>query len=152
MVSDPDRHAVYLAEDRLARLARHQGPMVVGGRIIAVEPDQKFTSLAQARLFCTLTCVELGLPPVEVRLRGGEAKSHYTPATGERPAEIALASWGAWRLVVVHELTHHLVQVRSPGVAHHGAEFRAAMVQLLDHLGLSGQARELTTFFEGVGS
>lgn len=153
MVADPDKQAVYLAEDRLARLARRgahdpAGGVVVGGRLVSVEPDLKFTALAQARLFCTLTCLEMGLPPVAVRLRRGEARSHYSA----RPAEIALASWGAWRLVVVHELAHHVVSTRhGPGLPDHGVAFRQAMLELLRHNGLPRQAEELASLFAASG-
>ena len=147
-MADPDRDAVYLAEDRLARLARHEGPMVVAGRITRVEPDLEFTSLSAARLFCTLTCLERGLPPVQVRLRRGDAKSHYSA----HDQQIALASWGGWRSVVVHELAHHAVQHTVDGpVASHGAAFRRAHLDLLRHLGLPAQARTLADFYAQAG-
>lgn len=154
---DPDRDAVYLAEDRLARLAAARSAMVVGGRVVAVEPELRFTTLAEAGLFCTLTCLELGLPPITVRRRRGERRSHYEPRS-DGSGVVALASWGAQRLVVVHELAHHLVHARRRARAggatdepEHGPAFRAAMVMLLNHLELPRQAEALARFHRDAG-
>ncbi|WP_203568465.1 hypothetical protein [Aestuariimicrobium ganziense] len=128
-------------------------PVRAGGKVLRPEPDHKFASLAEARVFCTLICAELGLPPVSVRHRAGETQSHYSPATvtshgRERPAEIALASWGNSKLVVVHELAHHHTWTKADGYIGHGRVFREAFVGLLRHLGLPGQAHALQHTFE----
>ena len=161
MVADPDVERVYLCEDRLQRWARAGRAVVVEGRLVSVEPEHDFSSLAAARLFCTLTCLELGLPPVRVRLRKGDAKSHYRAAgSSETPdrAEIALASWGAARLVVLHELAHHVVECRPAGQTTrggaeptHGPLFRASLVELLRHVSLPRQADELQRLFTQAG-
>lgn len=151
-MADREREATYLAEDRLARVARSGAPMVVGRRLVSVEPDVKFTALSEAGLFCTLTCLELSLPPVDVRLRRGESKSHYSPARGGGTAEIALASWGAWRSVVLHELAHHVLASQGDSeVDAHGPEFRRAHLDLLVHVGLARQAQELERMFTEAG-
>lgn len=149
-MADPDRHRVYLCEDRLARWAASAGPVVVDGRLVTVEPEHTFADLASTRLFCTLTCLELGLPPVTVRRRQGETESHYDPSR----QEIALASWGGRRLVVLHELAHHLAR-HHPG--HDGAEpdhgplFRRSFVDLLAHVGLPRQSAELRRLLQDAG-
>lgn len=164
MASDPDKAAVYLCEDRLSRLAEAGTAVQVGTRLVAVEAEHTFTTVAAAALFCTLTCAEMGLPPVTVRLRRGERESHYDPAR----AEIALASWGARRLVIVHELAHHLDHCQRVGVGNdaapghgetpgqgaapvHGRSFRDAMLALLRHLGLTRQAAELARLYGEAG-
>lgn len=159
MAADPDVGRVYLCEDRLQRWARAGRAVLVDGRLVSVEPEHDFTDLASVRLFCTLTCLELGLPPVRVRLRRGETKSHYRPAGPTEPpdrAEIALASWGAARLVVLHELAHHVTACQTrqhPGGAEpsHGPLFRASLVALLRHLALPRQADELHRLFTEAG-
>ena len=157
MVADPDVERVYLCEDRLQRWARAGRTVVVDGRLVSVEPEHDFTSLASARLFCTLTCLELGLPPLRVHRRKGEAKSHYRvprPGDAADQAEIALASWGGARLVVLHELAHHLAEhdpTRLPDEPAHGPVFRSSLVRLLDHLGLARQAAELGRLFTEAG-
>ncbi|MGA4670531.1 hypothetical protein ACPCG0_12190 [Propionibacteriaceae bacterium Y1923] len=150
MVADPDAGRVYLCEDRLQRWARAGTAVLVDGRLVSVEAEHDFADLAAAALFCTLTCLELGLPPVRVRQRRGERQSHYQPARGADPAEIALASWGAARLVVLHELAHHLAHHTPGGVEQpaHGPVFRAALVRLLRHVDLPRQAAELQRLFD----
>ncbi|MGD7732576.1 hypothetical protein ACQCX5_06375 [Propionibacteriaceae bacterium G57] len=149
-MADPDAQAVYLCEDRLSRWARAGRAVVVDGRMVVVEPEHDFTDLASARLFCTLTCLELGLPPVSVRLRQGERMSHYDPARGE----IALASWGNARLVVLHELAHHSAHHATGHADHHSAGadhgplFRAHLLALLRHTDLPRQADELARLFD----
>lgn len=150
-VEDRDRASVYLCEDRVVQMIDQGLPVRSGTVVLDPEPDHRFTTLAEVSLFCTLTCLELTLPPVQVRHRAGERQSHYSPASGGRAAEIALASWGASRLVVVHELAHHWVALTSPGVAPHGTVFRGREVDLLRHLGLSGTAHALAHAFETAG-
>lgn len=154
MVADPDADRVYLCEDRLQRWARAARAVLVDGRLVAVEPEHDFADLGTISLFCTLTCLELGLPPVAVRRRRGERKSHYRPARGSDPAEIALAGWGGARLVVLHELAHHVARHHpdaSAGEPDHGPRFRAGLVGLLHHCGLPRQASELQRLFSEAG-
>lgn len=158
MVADPDAERVYLCEDRLHRWARAGRAVVVDGRLVSVEPEHDFRDLAAARLFCTLTCLELGLPPVRVRLRKGDTKSHYRPGSGRHDAtdhgEIALASWGGARLVILHELAHHLTQHRRSSGASapaHGPLFRSNLLEVMRHVSLPRQAAELQRLFTEAG-
>lgn len=167
VAADPEVERVYLCEDRLQRWARAGRAVVVDGRLVSVEPEHDFADLTSATLFCTVTCLELGLPPVRVRLRKGDTKSHYRAAQAHVApdgAEIALASWGGARLVVLHELAHHLAHHRviqqqaiqqrgGRGIAEpaHGPVFRASLVDLLKHVSLPKQAAELQRLFTDAG-
>lgn len=136
-MSDPDKRAVYACERRLEQVLGQR--VHVGGRFIDVESDHEFTTLAAAALDATLTCMELGLPPVRVRHRRGDAMSHYYGG------EIALASWGGTKFTLYHELAHHLVATRHR-MGGHGPHFRAALLDLLP----PGQAEYLRHAFESA--
>lgn len=133
---------VYDIEHRLWS-AIEAGVLVSGGRTWELEPEQSFATLSAASLFCTLTCIERGLPPVSVRWRKGEKRSHYEPWS----ATIALASWGGTRTVLCHELAHHEAEVRHR-VSDHGPTFRAILCELLAHTGAPVQAEYLRTAFK----
>lgn len=140
---DLDRDAVYLAEHRLEaalEVLPEGGEMRAFGRVLTLEPELHFTTLAAAQGFATLTCIELGEPPVRVVHARTESKSSYLPASGTRSAEIRLAHWGGTRLTLCHELAHHLTRART---LTHDAAFRQSLCALLEHVGAPGQAEWL---------
>ena len=78
-----------------------------------------------------------------MRERSGQRRAHYEPAT----ATIAIPIrdlWAGREAVVLHELAHHLacsagVPASASGRRWHGAEFRAAMCDLVTEV-LGAQA------------
>ena len=140
---DRDREAVYLAEHRLEaalELVPTGGRVRAFGRALTLEPELHFTTLAAAQGFATLTCIELGEPPVRVAHARAETRSSYLPGKGTRAAEIRLAHWGGTRLTLCHELAHHRTRQRS---LTHDAAFRQELCALLEHVGAPGQAEWL---------
>lgn len=146
-MADPDRETVYACERRLtAAIGSPGGRIDAHGRVWALEPDTRFATLAEAQLWVTLTCIEQALPPVTVRHRGGDVKSHYEPKT----STVALASWGGARLTLCHELAHHWTTTHHQMLGH-GAAFRAALCGLLAAAGAPEQAAFLRATFESDG-
>ncbi|MGJ6979188.1 hypothetical protein ACSDQ9_01470 [Aestuariimicrobium soli] len=151
--ADPDRDAVYLAEHRLEaalELLPSGGEVTAFGRVLRLEQAQEFTTLAAAQGFATLTCIELGEPPVTVAHARGQTRSSYVPGStdNESPATIRLAHWGGTRVTLCHELAHHLTRGSTPA---HGAPFRAALLRLLVHCGAPGQAEWLRLAWAEAG-
>lgn len=125
--ADPDRSAVYTAEDRLERWFS-LGTVTVFGTAWALEPEVKFGQVADVQRYVDAVLAHLerngwrappnertpaaqpGIPPVLVRRRKGTRKAHYE--TGGDMIALPDAQHGhAWALreaVVLHELAHHL--------------------------------------------
>lgn len=145
-MTDPDRDAVYDGEQRMER-ASSVGKLAAFGRVWQLEPEQRFRTLAAAQTFATLATMERGAPPVLVRHRRGDRKSHYSPVD----ATIALASWGGTRTTLCHELAHHFVATQSPDVPSHGAVWRTTMLHLLAAHGAPEQAEFLRLAWAELG-
>lgn len=145
-MSDSEKQIVYAAERQLGQMIAVGGPVRALGRTWELEPEQKFATPSSASLFTTLTCMELGLPPVKVRERRGELLSHYQASK----REIALASWGWTRTTLCHELAHHLTQTRWH-IGDHDVSFRMAMMEILAHTGAPVQAELLGELWRGAG-
>jgi len=60
------------------------------------------------------------LPPVSVTRRAGDAMAHYSSGVIHLPVT---SDWALHELVVLHELSHHVVSVIEPTAASHGDRF-----------------------------
>lgn len=144
--NDPDQSSVYSCEDRLSAAIATGAPIRAFGTVWELEPEETFTTLAAAQLFATLLCAANTLPPVTVRHRAGDNESHYQPLD----QTIALASWGATRTTICHELAHHATHSRA-GDGGHGPLFRTALCELLDSAGAPQQAGYLRGAYLDAG-
>ena len=74
--------------------------------------------------------------PVRVRERRGQGKAHYEPSTATVAIPLENRAFGR-ESTVLHELAHHLsvsagLPVARSGTRWHGAEFRRAMIFVVD--------------------
>ncbi|GAB95874.1 putative metallohydrolase (TIGR04338 family) [Kineosphaera limosa] len=139
---DPDRDAVYAAEDRLVRwsaLTAELGSVRVFGSAWTPEPEVVFGRVEDIGPYCAGVLDHIGHPhPVTVRARRGATSAHYEEAR----AVIAIPSarvggqWAMREFTVLHELAHHVAsRPGAPEVAGHGPVFRAALLDLLRQTG-----------------
>lgn len=165
VTGDPDRAAVYAAEDALSHwldLVSPDAPEVrVHGRLFTPEPDVKFSDPGAAAVYVEKVMAHLAdgehtfegreLLPVSVRARRGAARAEYRFADaciGVPSAEIG-GRWALRGLVVLHEVAHHLLG--RPG---HGPDWRATFLRLLEAIGQPVHAELLHLAYadEGVAS
>jgi putative metallohydrolase (TIGR04338 family) len=162
MTQDPDRRAVYAAEDRLAAWLDSTTPerptLTVDGETYEPGPDVRFTEPAAAAAYVDAVLDRLRAAGadydgreqevVAVRPRAGARMAVYEPDT----RTIALPPFevgGRWALrgtVVLHELTHHL-----SGEQHHTAVWRATFLRLLEDSGLPVTAQLLQLAYAAEG-
>lgn len=140
---DADDEDFYAVEAVMDRSVGAGGPVKVGERVFRPEPEQRFSTLGQAQLFCTLTCIENGWPMVQVRFSRGDRYSFCDYVAGE----IALTSRGGNRTTLCHELAHHGI---GPGHAH-DAVFAEAYARLLSSTGAPQQAALLQALLSANG-
>ncbi len=160
---DPDRRAVYAAEDRLAAWLDSTTPdrptVTVDGQTYEPGPDLRFSEPSTAAVYADAVLARLRTggkdyggreqQQVAVRPRAGARMATYDPTT----RTIALppfAVGGGWALratVVLHELTHHL-----SGETLHTASWRATFLRLLEDAGLpvTAQLMQLAYAAEGL--
>lgn len=146
MTSDPDRSAVYAAEDQLAAwldtLTPERTTITVDGVEYAPETEPRFTDPAAVGRYVAQVLDHLrkrerdydGREQVDVavRPRNGRTRAEYLPdevAIAVPPFEVG-GRWALRGAVVLHEIAHHLCG--EPG---HGAGFRAAYLRLLEDIG-----------------
>jgi putative metallohydrolase (TIGR04338 family) len=163
MSTDPDKKAVYAAEDQLAAWLDATTPerptVTVDGESHTPEPDPRFTEPAAAGDFVEKVLAHLRdhertydgreLLDVGVRPRAGNRMAHYEPATltiALPPFEVG-GRWALRGLVVLHEIAHHLADESS-----HGPRWRATFLRLLEDLGrpVTAQLLQLAYAQEGL--
>ncbi|MTD13822.1 TIGR04338 family metallohydrolase [Nakamurella sp. YIM 132087] len=141
---DSQRSRVYDAQHLVQRLldrsADHPVVEVAGSRI-TLPVERHFGAVADVQAYLdrvlALGWVRSTWPraalPVGVRERAGHTQAHYefAGATIALPPYRAGSAWALRELVVLHELAHHLT---GPGPAHHGEEFLACYLELVDAL------------------
>ncbi|WP_183100630.1 DUF2786 domain-containing protein [Nocardioides pelophilus] len=159
---DPDKRAVYAAEDQLAAWLDSTTPdrptVTVDGLTFEPGPDLRFTEPAAAATYVDTVLERLRsdgkdyhgreLEQVAVRPRAGARMAVYEPATRTialPPFEVG-GRWALRATVVLHELTHHL-----SGEAHHTATWRATFLRLLEDVGLPVTAQLLQLAYAAEG-
>ncbi|KAA1418847.1 TIGR04338 family metallohydrolase [Nocardioides humilatus] len=162
MTNDPDRRAVYAAEERLAAwldsTTPEQPTVTVDGQTYEPGPDLRFTDPESAAAYVETV---LGRLRSHEKDYDGREQEHVSvrPRAGRRMAvyeretrTIALppfAVGGRWALratVVLHELTHHL-----SGEGEHTPAFRATFLRLLEDAGLPVTAQLLQLAYAAEG-
>lgn len=160
--ADPDRRAVYAAEDRLAAwldsTTAERPSVTVDGQTYEPGPDLRFTEPAAAATYLDAVLARLRdsgkdydgreQQEVVVRSRAGARMAVYEPETRTialPPFEVG-GRWALRATVVLHELTHHL-----SGEHAHGAEWRATFLRLLEDAGLPVTAQLLQLAYAAEG-
>lgn len=133
MPRDSQRSRVYAAEEawalRLDAARRGARRAVVGGSSLTLPQELRFGSLEDAQRYADAHAV--GLPPVRLRPRKGQAAAHYSP-----PDDVALPlprygePWALRESVLLHELAHHLA-FHTYGTADHGPSYTTCMLDLV---------------------
>lgn len=142
---DPQRRLLYDAETALARLIdrRHDFPVAqaFGSRVV-VPDDRKFGDIDSVQRYVdavlALDWVRRAVParaalPVRVRARAGAREATYEFATHTIavPPHRVGGRWAMRELVVVHEITHHLMTDPEAG---HGPAFAARLLELVQEI------------------
>ncbi|TYL50137.1 TIGR04338 family metallohydrolase [Nocardioides sp. BGMRC 2183] len=164
MSTDPDRAAVYTAEDQVAgwldTLGPGQGELTVDGRTFTPETEPRFSDPDAVGRYVDQVLAHLAEHdrrydgrerlPATVRARRGPRAATYTfeDATIAVPPFVHGGRWALRGLVVLHEVAHHLLG--EPG---HGPAFRATFLRLLEDLGQPVLAELLQHAYaeEGLG-
>ncbi|GAB2987076.1 TIGR04338 family metallohydrolase [Nocardioides montaniterrae] len=163
MTSDPDKSAVYAAEDQLAtwldRVTPERPTISVDGAVHEAEVEPRFTDPEAVGRYVEQVLTHLRdrgcdyagreQARVGVRARQGRTKAIYTPeppTIAVPPFEVG-GRWALRGLVVLHELTHHL-----SGALDHGADFRTTYLRLLEDIGnpVLAQLLHLTYAAQGL--
>jgi putative metallohydrolase (TIGR04338 family) len=163
---DPDRRAVYRAEDAVTRLLDLVTPdhptVLAHGSEFVPEPEARFSEPADVarhveRVLTHLVAHDHDFDgrqrvPVVVRERRGARSAHYETdtATLAIPPRRRDGAWALRELVVLHELAHHLCPP-APDRAAHGPEFRATCLRLLESVGSPVVAHLLQTSYAVEG-
>lgn len=146
MSTDPDRSAVYAAEDQVAAWLDTLGPerttLTVDGHTFAPETEPRFTDPDTAARYVAQVLTHLRDGGRDYRGRERQAVA-VRPRRGHRAATYDFASatiavppfatggrWALRGLVLLHELAHHL-----HGEPGHGAAWRATLLRLLEDVG-----------------
>ncbi len=161
-MDDPDRGAVYSAENQLyGWLDRTpaSGTLRLDGRSYRPEPDPRFTDPSFFALYLDEVRSHLirlerdydgrEQTPVHVRPRRGATKVTYESAThtiAVPPFEVG-GGWALRGLVALHEFAHHL-----HGEPGHGPGWRATLLRLLNDVGhpVTAELLELAFVTEGL--
>lgn len=162
MTSDPQRSAVYVAEDRVAAWLDTLGPdratVTVDGRTFRPEVEPRFTDPEAVGRFAEQvlahlrdTGKEYGAReslPLQVRPRRGNRAATYTLAdhTIAVPPFERGGRWALRGLVVLHEIAHHL-----HGRPGHDASWRSTFLRLLEDIGQPVTAQLLQHAFGTEG-
>lgn len=140
---DSQRAKVYRAEVLVRTLfdrAAQHGSSAVDffGTQLTLPPEGRFGSIAAVQRYVddvlALPAVRRewpGLGPVTVRARRGAASAHYERRAGAGVIAIPALNTAAWamrELVVLHEVAHHLCNVKPA----HGREFVATLCMLAE--------------------
>lgn len=133
MIADPDRAAVYAAEDQWTAVVDRGGTVDFFGSMLTVPVQRRFGDLSAVREYVEWVCASVGLAPPEVRARRGHTRAHYesdslTIAIPGMDTSLA-GAWAARESVVLHEIAHHWSYVTHSSLSH-GVTFRSAMVEL----------------------
>jgi len=163
---DPDRRAVYRAEDAvtaLLGLVTPEHPTVLAhGSEFVPEPEARFSEPVDVARHVERVLAHLVRHghdfggrerlPVTVRPRRGATAAHYEPdtATLALPPRRGGGGWALRELVVLHELSHHLCPPTEEREAH-GPEFRATFLRLLEAVGSPVTAHLLQTSYAVEG-
>ena len=142
---DADRAAVYAAEDQWTAAIDRGGP-IFGSRL-QVPVQTRFGSLeAVERYVEHLATMHPGVPSVTVRHRKGKARAHYSAGVIAIPMT---APWACRESVLLHEFAHHLNALSKEPA--HGAQFRAALVALVERAQAPESALLLRRCYESKG-
>ena len=135
MNRDTHRSAVYAAEEQVAAALARGGSVDFFGSRLTLPVERRFADQESVQRYVDavlqLASVRLAWPdaaPVLVRERRGVRRATYADAVISLPlAGLADQRWAAREMVVLHELTHHLVPDDPP----HGSNFCAGLLGLL---------------------
>ncbi|GAB3863187.1 hypothetical protein GCM10028801_30220 [Nocardioides maradonensis] len=146
MTSDPDKTAVYAAEDQLAswldRVTPERPTVTVDGEVHEPEVEPRFTDPQAVQRYVDQVLTHLRdrgadyagreQAAVVVRARAGHRMAVYLAdtATIAVPTFEVGGRWALRGLVVLHELAHHLAEELD-----HGAGFRSTYLRLLENIG-----------------
>lgn len=135
--------AVYGAEDQWSAVLDRGGPVNFHGSHLNVPLQKRFADIASVQGYVDTVLasdsVRQRYPnagPVRVRERRGQGKAHYEPSTATVAIPMVNRAFGR-ESTVLHELAHHLsvsegLPATRSGTRWHGAEFRHAMLFLVD--------------------
>ena len=133
LVRDTHRSRVYGAELMLRGIYDSGGAVTLQGIPLQLEPEDRFTSLADVQVFVDRVISHPGViealgphPRITVRERKGETKAHYEYDTNQIAINTTGTGWGLRELVVLHELAH----AYTPG-HRHGPAFTDALLTLV---------------------
>lgn len=162
MTSDPDKSAVYAAEDQLAswldQVTPEQPTVTVDGEVHTPEVEPRFTDPGAAGRYAAQVLAHLRECEVDyagreqtdviVRARRGHRMATYLqePPTIAVPPFEAGGRWALRGLVLLHELAHHL-----SGELVHRAGFRSTFLRLLEDIGSPVIAQLLQVAYAAEG-
>lgn len=159
---DSQKSRVYNAEQKIRWLLdiaaeTPERAVQMYGSTWYLEQDIRFTDIpsvqryVDAVLALDTVCERWSPCPVTARARRGATKAHY--CCGEiavPPLEIG-GRWALREIVVLHEISHHLM-VRRSVVEGHGPEFCGAFVNLLGLVGKDQMSRLLEISLHEAGA
>lgn len=138
---DQLRSKVYEAEQQVRSAlerAASAGALDFFGSLLPPPVERRFETLAQVRDYLDSVCSSAEfvaafgeLPVPKLRGRGGDSQAHYE-FDNQTIALPMTSDWAARELVVLHELAHHVVGLRQPDAAYHGAEFSTVYCRLVE--------------------
>lgn len=136
----------YHVEYRVRRWMTQEAPVRVFGSAWYPEAEVRFTDVHDVQPYVDKVLAHIGCPrPITVRERKGSAFAHYEPlgAVMAVPPRRNGGEWALREIVILHEITHHLV----PGAGHGGA-FARRFVDLLTETGhpVLGRMLEIACF------
>lgn len=131
---------IYSAEDILIRLCKEGSPMKFNGRVyqfssIVLSTTTAVENFHQQVLNSLYTISRYGvLPPCTITVKKRlQARSYYS--TSVSSISIAQQEWAMNKVVVLHEIAHHINHVKNPHCDSHGSEFFTIYLQLIrDHI------------------
>ncbi len=139
---DTQQAAVYSAEHLVQRILSRSAefPTVqVAGSTITLPPEKRFGSLTAVQAYVdavlALNWVRATWPraalPIRVRARAGDRQAVYRNGVIAVPSDTIGSSWALRELVVLHEITHHLI---TGAEAAHGPTFVRTLIELVTEI------------------
>lgn len=148
---DYGRSAVYAAEDQWSRQLDRGGVVNYYGSHLSLTQQQTFGSLKEAQAYLRRVCRQLedmgwDIEPPRVRARRGMMAAHYERATRTIALPVQV-TWALRESVLLHELTHHIVDGQMPA---HGTQYRSTMVEIVSAVMGDEAATLLSAAYNGV--
>jgi putative metallohydrolase (TIGR04338 family) len=148
---DYGRSAVYAAEDQWSRQLDRGGVVNYFGSHLSLTQQQSFGSLEEAQAYLWWVSQQLkevgwNVEPPRVRARRGMMAAHYERATRTIALPVQV-TWALREAVLLHELTHHIVDGQVPA---HGAQYRSTMLKIVSLVMGEEAAALLSAAYRGV--